>query len=427
MILLLMFILLLVFLAIGVPVAFALGTTSLVYMILSDIPRVIIAQQLIEGASGWVLLSMPLFIVAAGLMNSSTISQRIIDFSTSVVGHVRGGLAMVVIMASMIFGGISGSAVADSAAIGSVMIPGMIGKGYPADYSAAVTSASATIGIIIPPSIPMIFYGVIAGQSVGTLFIAGIIPGILVGLGLMLVAYIIAVVKKHPIETAFSFINLLVNMRKASLALVMPIIIIGGIMFGIFTPTEAGATAIAYSIIVGIFAFRAITWKNIYKILVDATIMTAIVMIIISTSMVFGWIMSHEGIPQAITRLIIGWELGPNTVLLVLFLLILILGTFLHGDPIMFLVVPMLLPVVRQLNINLILFGIIVCFGIGVGQQTPPVGSCLYVCSAISGVEIVNIVKVSWPFVLMIIVIAILIIFFPDIALFLPRVVGILK
>ncbi len=424
MILALVFGLLLIFLAINVPVAFALGSASLVYMWIADIPRVIVAQQLIEGPSGWVLLAMPLFVVAGGLMNISTISRRIIDFAGSLVGHLRGGLAMVNIIASMLFGGISGSSVADTAAIGSVLIPGMVKKGYPAHYAAAVTSSSATIGIIIPPSIVMIFYGVVAGRSVGTLFLAGIIPGILVGVGMMMVAYVFALVHNHPTENAFAISAVMTNLRKSALALLMPIIVVGGIIFGVFTATEAGSIAVVYALVVGIVVFRAINLKKIYETLVNATILTAIVMILIATSLVFGWILSHEGVPQAITRFIIGLHLGRIGVLLVLTLFLIILGTFLHGDPIMFLVVPMILPVVQAMEVNLIVFGLVVCFAIGIGQQTPPVGSCLYVTSAISGSDVLSITRVNWPFILVMIVLAILIILVPEIVLFIPRIVG---
>jgi tripartite ATP-independent transporter DctM subunit len=416
---------LILLLSVNIPVAFALGTTSIIYMVSNDIPLVIIAQQLLEGPSSWVLLSMPLFIIAGGLMNVSTISQRIIDLANSIIGHLRGGLAMVNILASMLFGGISGSSVADTAAIGSVLIPGMIKRGYPPAYAAAVTSSSATIGIIIPPSIVMILYGVVSGQSVGTLFIAGIVPGVLIGVGQMFVAYIYAIIYKHPYEQKFSFSNVVSNLKKSILAIIMPLIIIGGIFLGIFTPTEAGAVSVIYSLVVGIFVFKIINLKKIYHCLVEATIMTSIVMIIISTSLVFGWILSHEGIPQAITKLIISMNLGPQMVLIVLVVVLIFLGTILHGDPIIFLVVPMLLPVVKTMNIDLILFGIIVCFTIGIGQQTPPVGSCLYVTSAISGCDILSISKQNWAFILVMVVLAILFIFIPNIVLFLPKILGV--
>lgn len=415
---------LLVSLMINVPVAFALGSASLLYMSIADIPKVIIPQQLIAGPSGWVLLAMPLFVVAGELMNVSTISRRIIDFASALVGHVRGGLAMVNILASMLFGGISGSSVADTAAIGSVLIPGMVKKGYPADYAAAVTSSSATIGIIIPPSIPMIFYAVVARQSVGTLFLAGIIPGILVGVGLMMVAYVFALVGHHPIEKKFSLSNLVTSSRKAFLAILMPVIVVGGIIFGVFTATEAGAIAVAYAFLLGVVVYRAIDFKELYHALVKATITTAIVMIIISTSLIFGWVMTHEGVPQAITRFIVSLELGYHNVLLVLTFVLIVLGTFLHGDPIMFLVVPMFLPVVQQLNIDLVFFGILVCFTIGIGQQTPPVGSCLYVTSAISGSDVLSITKINWAFILVMIALAVLMIYVPELTLFIPTVIG---
>ena len=404
-----------------VPIAFALGFVSMVYMWLSDIQLVILAQQIANGPDSWILLAMPLFVLAGLLMNTTGISHRLIGFAGALVGHFRGGLGLVNVIANMIMGGISGSAVADVAALGSILIPGMEKEGYPKDFTAALTSSAGSIGIIIPPSIPMIIFAAVAGTSVGALFIGGLIPGIIVGLSQMIVVYIMARRYNWGTIHSFSVSKLMMATKSSILALLLPLIIVGGILSGVFTPTEAGAVGVVYSIFVAAFIFRSISFKALYKALVESAVLTSVVMIIISTSYTFSWVLSHEEIPQAITKIFVGLSSDPTIILILFTLLLMIAGCFLHGDPIVLIIIPMMLPTVKMLGINLVHFGMIVVFTVAIGQQTPPVGSTLFVVSALSGLDIVAITKKNLAFIGLFVLITTLLILFPEIVLYLPR------
>lgn len=410
-------------LVIRVPIAFALGITAWIYMWLGGVDLVVLAQQVANGPDNWILLAMPLFVLAGLLMNTTGISDRIFDLARALVGHIRGGLGLVNVVDSMLFGGLSGSAVADAAALGSVILPAMAKEGYPPAFSAALTSSTASIGIIIPPSIPMIIYGAVASVSVGALFIGGIIPGILVGLGQGLAVYAIARRRGWGGETRFSWRGLGQAIAGAWLALVMPVIILGGIMLSVFTPTEAGAVAVVYGVLVG-FAYRTLTLRSLYRALVDSAVLTAMVMILVSTSLSLGWVLSHERVPQIVTAWFLEFTRDPTLLLLVITVLLIVVGCFLHGDPILLIIVPILLPAVKALGIDLVHFGLIVTFTIAIGQQTPPVGSTLFVVSALSGRDIMEITAANIPFILVITAIMYVLLFVPQLVLFLPRLAG---
>jgi C4-dicarboxylate transporter DctM subunit len=410
-------------LVIRVPIAFALGITAWIYMWLGGIDLRVLAQQVANGPDNWILLAMPLFVLAGLLMNTAGISDRIFALARALVGHIRGGLGLVNVVDSMLFGGLSGSAVADSAALGSVIIPAMNKEGYPPAFSAALTSSTASIGIIIPPSIPMIIYGAVAGVSVGALFIAGIIPGIMVGLGQGAVVYAIARARGWGGDHRFSWTGLDGATRDAWLALVMPVIILGGITFSVFTPTEAGAVAVVYGVLVG-FLYRTLTVRTLYRALVDSSVLTAMVMILVSTSLSLGWVLSHERVPQLLTVWFVQLTRDPTLLLLVITVLLIVVGCFLHGDPILLIIVPILLPAVKALGIDLIHFGMIVTFTVAIGQQTPPVGSTLFVVAALSGRGIMEITAANIPFILVIAAIMYVLLFLPQLVLFLPRLAG---
>jgi C4-dicarboxylate transporter, DctM subunit len=410
-------------LVIRVPIAFALGITAWIYMWLGGIDLRVLAQQVANGPDNWILLAMPLFVLAGLLMNTAGISDRIFALARALVGHIRGGLGLVNVVDSMLFGGLSGSAVADSAALGSVIIPAMNKEGYPPAFSAALTSSTASIGIIIPPSIPMIIYGAVAGVSVGALFIAGIIPGIMVGLGQGAVVYAIARARGWGGDHRFSWTGLARATRDAWLALVMPVIILGGITFSVFTPTEAGAVAVVYGVLVG-FLYRTLTVRTLYRALVDSSVLTAMVMILVSTSLSLGWVLSHERVPQLLTVWFVQLTRDPTLLLLVITVLLIVVGCFLHGDPILLIIVPILLPAVKALGIDLIHFGMIVTFTVAIGQQTPPVGSTLFVVAALSGRGIMEITAANIPFILVIAAIMYVLLFLPQLVLFLPRLAG---
>lgn len=413
MILTLVVLALLILMLAGMPIAFAIGVAALGYVALTGAPALILAQQVANGPDSWILLAMPLFVLAGLLMNETGISTRLIDFAEAVVGHLRGGLAMVNVMAAMLFGGISGSAVADSTALGSVLIPGMTQRGYPKEFSAALTSSAGSIGIIIPPSIPMILYGAITGVSVSALFIAGILPGILMGLSQMLVVHALA--RRHGWggSTKFSLRRLATTSRAAALGLVMPVIIMGGILGGVFTPTEAGAVAVVYGIVVSLFVYRTLNWKRLYRTLVDAAIITSIVMIMVSMSFAFGWVMTFEGIPQRVSEWFLAFHIGPVLFLVLVSLLLIALGTLMHGDPMMLLTVPILFPAAKSLGVDPVHFGILIVLTVAIGQQTPPVGSTLFVVSALTGKDIFAITRANLPFIAAMVALLALILFVP--------------
>ena len=415
---------LLLLIAIGLPIAFAIGVVAWVYMLVSGVPMIVLAQRIATGPDSWVLLAMPLFVLAGLLMNDTGISSRILRFAEAMIGHMKGGLAMVNVLASMLFGGVSGSSVADTAALGSVLIPGMSKKGYTPEVSAAITSSSASIGIVIPPSIPMILYGAITGVSVGTLFIAGIIPGILIGLSQMMVIAVLA--RRHDwgaVET-FSWRRLGITAIEGAPGLLMPIIIIGGIVSGVFTPTEAGAIAVAYGLVISILFYRALTFAALYRALVNAGVLTAVVMIIISMSYAFGWVMAHEQVPHAIATWVAGLDLGPMAFLFLVSAILIVMGAILHGDPLLLIMVPILFPAVAALGIDPLHFGMVMVFCIAIGQQTPPVGSTLFVVSAIAKRNIFAVSRANIPFVIALIAVLALIILVPKVTFILPELAG---
>ncbi len=412
-----------VLLAMRVPIAFALGISAWLYMWLSDVSLLVLAQQVANGPDNWILLAMPLFVLAGLLMNATGIADRIFALARALVGHIRGGLALVNVVDSMLFGGLSGSATADSAALGSIIIPAMAREGYPPAFAAALTSSTASIGIIVPPSITMIIYGSVAGVSVGALFVAGIIPGILVVLVQGLTVYGIARSRGWGGDAQFSWRGLGKAIRDAWLALIMPLIIIGGIVFAVFTPTEAGAVAVVYGVVVG-FVFRALSLRSLYRALVDSAILTAIVMILVSTSISLTWVFSHEQIPQLLTGWFLTLTQDPTILLLIITVLLLVIGFPLPGDPILLIIVPILLPAVKAVNIDLLHFGVIVAFTIAIGNQTPPVGSSLFVVSALSGRGIMEITMANIPFILVMTGLMYLLLFMPQLVVVLPRLAG---
>lgn len=408
----------------GIPIAFAIGIAAWFYMLGADVPTVVMAQQVGTATDSWVLLAMPLFVLAGLLMNDTGISLRLIAFARALVGHLRGGLAMVNVMASMLFGGISGSAVADSAALGSILIPGMTKGGYPKDFSAALTSSSSSIGIVVPPSLPMILFGAITGTSVGALFIAGIIPGLLIGMSLMAVVYAIARRKGWRGEAPFSWSHLWRAARDAALGLMMPVILIGGILGGVFTPTEAAGVSVVYAVAVSMLFYRALTWKAFYRTLVNAGVLTAVVMTIIATSFTFGWVMTFEQVPQVVASWLLGAELSPNLFLLIVAAALIVLGCIMHGDPLLLITVPIVYPAALVLGIDPVHFGMVAIIAVAIGQQTPPVGSTLFVVSALTRLDVFVVSRANIPFVLALVFVLMLVLFIPELSLWIPRMVG---
>lgn len=409
----------------GVPIAVALGLSSLFSLLTQhDIPLILIIQRMFVAINSFPLLAVPLFILAGSLMGFGGISKRIVNFANALVGHITGGLALVTILTSMIFAGISGSAVADTAAVGKILIPSMIAKKYPAAYAAAVTGIASTIGIIIPPSIPMVILGSMLEVSVGKMFLGGILPGIMIGIALMVVASTVA--KRGKIERnieKISFKALLRSFKEASWALLMPVIIVGGIVGGFFTPTEAGAIAVAYALIVGFFVYRELKIKYVWECLWDSGLTTAKVFYIIATASIFAWILTTTGFPKMVCDVLLSISHSPIVIMILIVAILLIVTTFMESLASLILLMPILFPVTQQVGIDPVVFGVLVVISIGVGLVTPPVGLCLYISSDIAKVTMAKAAKTLVPFLIVMIAMLFFLIFCPQFITFIPNLI----
>ncbi len=400
---------------INVPIAVALGLVALTAMVathgLGVLPNLVIVTY--NGATSFPLLAIPLFILAGAIMNASGISRRLIAFASSLFGWIRGGLAHVSIGASLFFAEISGSAVADVAALGSILIPGMKSKGYPAAFAAATMSSAATLAVIIPPSIPMILYAVMAETSVVQLFVAGIVPGILGGAGLMGVAYGLARRYNLPREDAFAWARVRKTAREALWAFLLPIIILGGIFGGVVTATEGAALAVVAALLVGLVIYRELNFADLRKAVLDGGIQTAVVMLLVATSALLGTYLTEVQAPQALAHGVSELTQNKWVVLALLNLLFLLLGMFLHSAAAIILVVPVVMPLVRAVGIDPVHFGLIVTINLGIGQQTPPVASVLMVASAIARESIWAVTRVNIWYIAILIAVLLLVTYVP--------------
>jgi C4-dicarboxylate transporter DctM subunit len=414
-IMLLLFAAVLALVLINVPIAASLGIVALVAMVSShglvSLPNLPLVAY--NGATSFPLLAIPLFILAGAIMNASGISQRLIAFASALFGWIRGGLAHVSIGASLFFAEISGSAVADVAALGSIMIPGMKEKGYPAPCAAAVMSSAATLAVIIPPSIPMILYAVMAETSVVQLFVAGIVPGIIGGLGLMAMAYFFARRYNLPREAAFSWARVAKTAREAAWAFLLPIIILGGIFGGMVTATEGAALAVVAALFVGLVIYRELNLKELRKAVLEGGIQTAVVMLLVATSSLLGSYLTEVQAPQELARSVSNFTKDPMVVLMLLNLLFLLLGMFLHSAAAIILVVPVVMPLVKAVGIDPVHFGLIVTINLGIGQQTPPVASVLMVASSIAKESVWAVTRVNVWFIAVLVAVLLLVTYVP--------------
>lgn len=400
---------------INVPIAVSLGVVAVIAMVVthgfSILPNLAIVAY--NGATSFPLLAIPLFILAGAIMNASGISQRLIAFASSLFGWIRGGLAHVSIGASMFFAEISGSAVADVAALGSILIPGMKAKGYPAPFAAAVMSSAATLAVIIPPSIPMILYAVMAETSVVQLFVAGIIPGIIGGFGLMAMAYALARRYNLPREEAFSWQRVRTTAREALWAFLLPIIILGGIFGGVVTATEGAALAVVAALFVGLAIYRELNIGHLRQAIIEGGVQTAVVMLLVATSALLGTYLTEVQAPQALAKAAAELTNNKWVVLALLNLLFLLLGMFLHSAAAIILVVPVVMPLVRAVGIDPVHFGLIVTINLGIGQQTPPVASVLMVASSIAKESVWAVTRVNVWFIGVLLAVLMLVTYVP--------------
>lgn len=417
---LLFFLILVILLVLNVPVAISIGGASLALLLMKELPIVLIAQQMYEGCDSFTLLAIPFFLLAGNLMDFAGISLRVVNFVNSFFGFVRGGLAMVSVGACMFFAGISGSATADSAAIGSIVIPSMIKKGYDRDFSAALVAAAGVMGPIIPPSITFVIYGVISNTSIAELFLAGAIPGVMIGLSLMIISYIFAIKRNYPKETGVPFQQKVFHTKRATLAIIMPLIILGGILGGIFTPTEASVVAVIYAFVVGKWVYKELKFGDLKEILLRSADSTAQVMWVLAAATVATWLIISENIPFVITNFLLSLTTNKFLLLALINVVLFIAGTFLDPPPAMIMLVPVLLPIAQKLGIDPVHFGVIVNVNLVIGLITPPSAPCLMVTAAISGGSFGRISVVVLPFLAVELLVLIIVTYFPQIYMWLP-------
>jgi len=410
----------------GVPVAFCLALTSLVFLLLmGSVPLHLIPQRMFTGMDSFPVMAVPFFILAGDLMNAAGITERVVRFASVLVGHIRGGLAHVNVVASMFFAGVSGSAVADAAALGSILIPAMEEDGYDKTFAASVTASAAVIGPIIPPSIPVVIYALSGSISIGGLFLAGVLPGVLIGLGLMLVSYVIArrykYGHKHPLATLKEFWD---SLTGAIIPLFMPLIIMGGILGGIFTPTEASCVAVAYAIFIGIFFLKTIKFRDLPAIIYRSMLITSTILMVMGCANIFSWILGTQQIPQAVGAALTSFTKNPYVFLLLVNIFLLVVGCFLEGIAAIVLIVPILIPVAQALGISQLHFGMVVIMNLMIGLITPPLGLCLFVACSVAKVDFTKLIRASFPFLAIEIVALLIVTYVPFFTLFIPSLFG---
>lgn len=409
-------------LLLGVPVGFSLLGSSLIAILAQGtIPLEAIPQRLALGLDSFPMLAIPLFILAGALMEAGGITKRLITLSEVLVGHIRGSLAHVTVVSNVFMSGVSGSGVADAAATGSALIPSMIKRGYGKGFAAAILGASATVGPIIPPSIPMILYGSLAGVSIGKLFLGGAIPGLLMSGSLMIVAYMIARKRGFEKRERARSKEILKALREAFWALLMPVIIVGGIFTGFFTATESAVIAVIYSLIVGLFVYKDLKIKELPKKLLEAVSMSSSIGIIIAASAPFAWVMAYAQGPAKVLAMFQSISDSTIVALLLLMLILLILGCFLDGMAIIIITTPVIMPILAQFNIDPLHFGVILAINVMIGTITPPVGTLMYVAISIAKTSVFQFTKEVWPFFLVLVLLLVIFALFPQLVLFLPN------
>jgi tripartite ATP-independent transporter DctM subunit len=411
-----------VLLVIGAPVTVALGVGSLLFILMEGTPSVVVLHRMVSGIDSFPLIAVPFFILAGHLMNSAGITTRIFEFAKAMVGWLHGGLGHVNIGASIVFAGMSGAAVADAGGLGTIEIKAMRDAGYDDDFSVGITAASSTIGPIIPPSLPLVIYGVMASVSIGELFAAGVIPGLLMGVSLMIMVTLYARKRNYPRDAAFSFIRLWQTFKKAFLPLQTPTIIVGGILSGIFTPTESAIAAVVYALFLGLFVYRSLTWRHILRVSMDTIETSAAILMIVASATIFAWILIDQQVAVILADALLGFSQNKTVILIIIMAVVLLIGCFMETIAAITILVPVLLPIAQQVGIDPVHLGLIVILNLMLGLLTPPVGMVLYVLSKVSGVKFERCVTATAPFLVPLLIVLGLICFIPEIALLLPGI-----
>lgn len=411
--------------AINTPIAISIGMASILgILIKGDFPLMMVVQRMFGGIDSFHLMAVPLFMFVGVIMEAGGISRRIIDFANALVGWLPGGLAAVTIVSAMFFAGISGSAAADTAAVGAILIPAMKNSGYESDFAAAVQASGGSIGVIIPPSIPMIIFGFLTGASIGQLFAGGILPGVLIAMTLVGVSTYISWKKGYAATTRFSITQVRHYFKRAILALGTPVIILGGILFGVFTATESAAVAVVYALFIGMFVYKKIKVKDLVRLFTDGAITSSVVMFIIATASIFSWIAAIEDIPASLAGSLLGMTVNPVMLLLIINLILLIAGTFVETTAALILLVPMITAMVSTLGIDMVQLGVIVVTNLAIGMLTPPMGICLIVSGSISGDSLTVVSRRIVPFLALLLVDLLIITFYSPLTMWLARMVA---
>ncbi|MBX2805142.1 MAG: TRAP transporter large permease [Hyphomicrobiales bacterium] len=417
---LLMIMLLFVLMVIGVPVAVALALSSLAFVATNGMPSMIVLANMVNGINSFPLIAVPFFILAGNLMNSAGITTRIFDFARATVGWMHGGLGHVNVGASVIFAGMSGAAVADAGGLGNIEIKAMRESGYDTDFAVGITAASSTIGPIIPPSLPLVIYGVIADTSIGQLFTAGLIPGLMMAISLMIMVAWYSRKRNYPRDLSFSVSRFGSTFLHALMPLMTPIIIIGGIMGGIFTPTEAAIAAVAYSMFLGLFVYRTLDFRKIMRVSMDTVETTAAIMLIVAASTIFAWILTANQVALHFSQSMLELTDNKTVLLLMITAIILVIGLFMETIAAITILTPVLLPVAVTLGIDPVHFGIIMILNLMIGLLTPPVGMVLYVLSKVANVPFERCVTATAPFLVPLVTVLVLLTFIPELSMWLP-------
>ncbi len=412
-----LFIIFLLLMFLGVPIALAIGLASAAILIQQGVPLTLVVQRMFSGVDNFSLIAVPLFILAGDIMARGEISKRLVEFADALLGFLKGGLSIVAVAAGMFFAAISGSGAASTAAIGSSLVPELKRKGYCESSSASLIAAAGTIGVVIPPSVPMIIYAVIARESITRLFLNGFIPGIIMGLILMLIAIRQASQRNYPKGSPFSVQNILRTFFRAVWGILTPVIILGGIFSGWFTPSEAAVIAVNYSLLVSLLIYRDMSWKDIYQIMNRSIMTTGVIMFIIATSSVLSWVLANWSIPAAIAQSMLSLSSNPYMLMFIIALIILATGVFVETASALIILTPVLLPLVEQLGISTVHFGLIMVMGLGIGMITPPVAINLYVASSITGLSLENISRSVVPYLLGLLLVFLAMLYLP---LFVP-------